>query len=164
MPGAESLLSADGGDVPTEESKALVVRVTQEIVQELTNQGGKIMGSSVDLAKRFGKYHYNVLQTIQTIECTNEFREFNFKLSEYAVPGQRRSYPMYLLTRDGTTFLAMRLGGKDSDLFTESYIKAFNWMEDKLFGQDAALPSSFDRLEQKVQMQQQILNRLVPGL
>ena len=43
--------------------------------------------------------------------------------------GVKRELPMYLMTRDGFTFLAMGFTGKVAAQFKEAYINAFNEME-----------------------------------
>jgi phage regulator Rha-like protein len=47
------------------------------------------------------------IKYIEALECSADFRKPNFGLSSYSVPNNRRPYPMYLMTRDGFTFLAM---------------------------------------------------------
>ncbi|TSK05142.1 MAG: Rha family transcriptional regulator [Geobacter sp.] len=84
------------------------------------------------VAEVFGKLHHNILRDIESLECSKEFRELNFEGSSYAVPGQRRSYPMYHITRDGFTFLAMGFTGAKAAAFKEQYIAAFNAMEKQL--------------------------------
>ena len=60
---------------------------------------------SLKTAEVFGKEHKNIIQAVQELDCSEDFRELNFQLSNYTVPGNRRSYPMVELTRDGFTFL-----------------------------------------------------------
>lgn len=57
--------------------------------------------SSLDVAETFGKEHKNVLRDIECLGCSEEFRELNFALSKYSVENNKRSYPMYYMTRDG---------------------------------------------------------------
>jgi len=93
----------------------LVVARTNEILSELKTENGQVMCSSLDVAKRFEKTHDNVLKSIQTLECTDDFRDVNFNVSNYTVEGQRRTYPMYLMTRDGFAFLVMGFTGKEAE-------------------------------------------------
>jgi len=65
------------------------------------------MTTSLKVAEVFGKEHKNVIQSIEQLDCSEDFRKLNFQLSSYSVPNNRRPYPMYLMTRDGFTFLAM---------------------------------------------------------
>jgi len=48
-----------------------------------------------------------VIKAIKALDCSREFKELNFEVSSYKPEGAKRSYPMYLMTRDGFTFLAM---------------------------------------------------------
>lgn len=64
------------------------------------------MTSSLDVAEYFGKRHDNVLQTIERLDCSEEFRHLNFQESYYHNEQNKRQ-PMFRLTRDGFTFLAM---------------------------------------------------------
>lgn len=86
------------------------------------------MTSSLDVAEYFGKRHKNVLQAIETLECSDDFRRLNFQPSYYHNEQNKRQ-PMFRLTRDGFTFLAMGFTGKKAAKFKEAYITAFNEME-----------------------------------
>ena len=67
------------------------------------------------------------------MECSDEFRERNFALSSYRSM-QNREFPMYLITRDGFTLLAMGYTGEKAMRFKEAYIRQFNEMEKLLMG------------------------------
>lgn len=94
----------------------------------------KAVTTSLLVAEYFGKEHYRVLRSISELECSDTFRAANFGVSCY----QRKNgnvvhtYPMYYLTRDGFTFLAMGFTGRVAARFKEAYIKAFNEMEERL--------------------------------
>lgn len=90
------------------------------------------MTTSLKVAEVFGKEHKNTIQAIELLDCSEEFRKLNFQLSSYTVPGNRRPYPMYLMTRDGFTFLAMGFNGARAAEFKERYIAEFNRMEAEL--------------------------------
>ena len=90
--------------------------------------------SSLDVAETFDKRHADVLRDIETLNCSEEFRERNFAFSKYSVENNRRSYPMYYITRDGFTILAMGYTGEKAMCFKEAYIKQFNVMEKVLQG------------------------------
>ncbi len=111
-----------------ENMKLIVV----EIKSQMTTNNGQVFCNSLDVAQRFGKQHKNVLQAVEELDCSGDFRELNFQLSNYTVPGQRRNYPMYLMTRDGFTFLVMGFTGREAARFKECYIRAFNQMEEEL--------------------------------
>lgn len=87
--------------------------------------------TSLKVAEVFNKRHDNVLASIKNIDCSDEFAALNFKESSYKdITGKVN--PMYYITRDGFTFLAMGYKGKKAAEFKESYIKAFNKMEETL--------------------------------
>lgn len=90
--------------------------------------------TSLDVAETFGKRHADVLRDIENLECSNDFRERNFALSKYSVENNKRSYPLYYITRDGFTLLAMGYTGEKAMKFKEGYIKQFNAMEKALIG------------------------------
>jgi Rha family phage regulatory protein len=80
------------------------------------------------VAQFFKKDHYHVLRDIETLECSDEFRQSNFGLTYYKdEQGKRR--PCYTMTRDGFVFLVMGYRGKKAAQFKELYIKRFNDME-----------------------------------
>ena len=84
--------------------------------------------TSKALAQIFGKEHKNVLQSIERLECGNDFRQLNFQPAKYKdEQGKRR--PMYRLTRDGFAMIAFGFTGKKAAKFKEAFIKRFNDME-----------------------------------
>ena len=92
---------------------------------------GKAVTSSLAVAEYFCKQHKNVIQKIQTLECSVEFTELNFQPSDYT-DCTGRKLPCYQITRDGFAFLAMGFTGKRAARFKEAYINAFNQMEKQL--------------------------------
>ena len=83
------------------------------------------------VAEKFGKMHKNVIQAIEKIQCSEEFKRLNFQPVEYEdKKGEKRKE--YIITRDGFVFLAMGFTGKIAARFKEDYINAFNKMESLL--------------------------------
>lgn len=109
---------------------------------------GQITTTSQQIAEHFGKSHKTVLRAIAKLECSKEFTERNFALSEYT-DSTGRKLPMYRLTRDGFVFLAMGFTGKDAAQWKEAYIAAFNQMEAQLLAQ--ATPAPTRRMRQQTQ-------------
>lgn len=105
----------------------MLVEVSKINKQEIT------VVSSLDIAETFDKNHAHVLRDIKELECSDEFRESNFGLSSY-VNSQNKKQPMYYVTRDGFTLLAMGYTGEKAMKFKEAYIKQFNAMERMLQG------------------------------
>lgn len=103
---------------------ALATTSTNPVVHVHRNQ---VTTSSLNVAEYFGKQHKNVLQAIQNIECSEEFRRLNFQPSSY-VNEQNKKQPCFEITKDGFAFLAMGFTGKKAAEFKERYINAFNRM------------------------------------
>lgn len=91
----------------------------------------RLITTSLKIAEKFGKEHAHVLRDIRDMECSEIFRESNFGLSSYK-SAQGKTLPMYEVTRDGFTLLAMGYTGKEAMRFKEDYINAFNAMENEL--------------------------------
>jgi len=97
----------------------------QDLV-ELKN--GEPMGNSRRVADKFEKTHRHVLEAIKNLECSEEFRGANYRLSSYTSP-QNKVLPCYEMTKDGFMFLCMGFTGKKASEWKETYINAFNEME-----------------------------------
>lgn len=96
----------------TEVQTELPLEETTELV---TIQNDQVVVSSRQIAEHFGRRHKDVLRAISNLECTSEFTERNFALSEYRDSSGKKN-PEYLITRDGFTFLAMGFNGKETAL------------------------------------------------
>ncbi|NDI85062.1 Rha family transcriptional regulator [Undibacterium crateris] len=98
-------------------------------IVSITND--RAVTSSNLIAEKFGKRHADVLRAISKLECSSEFTERNFALSEF-YDSTGRKLPCYVIARDGFMFLAMGFTGKDAAKWKEAYIDAFNKMEEEL--------------------------------
>lgn len=94
-------------------------------------ENGQAMTDSRSIADKFGKRHADILRSIKTLECSPEFTERNFALSEYSDRSGRKN-PYYKVTRDGFVFLITGFTGREAARFKEDYIAAFNQMENQL--------------------------------
>src|SRR6056300_948978 len=97
-------------------------------MQELKIINNKVVACSLSVAIDFGKEHKNVIQAIGNLDCSQEFRELNYKLSSYT-SSQNKILPKYEMTKDGFVFLCMGFRGSKASQFKEGYIKSFNKME-----------------------------------
>lgn len=97
------------------------------------NKQEMMVVSSLDIAETFEKRHDHVIRDIRELECSEEFRLSNFGESSY-INAQNKKQPMYYVTRDGFTLLAMGYTGEKAMKFKEAYIKQFNAMEKMLQG------------------------------
>jgi len=107
------------------------VAVYSEKEIEILKQDGQLYVTSLEVAECFEKEHGKVIRSIENLECSQMFRQANFGLSSY-VNKQGRKMPMYLITRDGFTMLAMGFTGKKAVAWKERFIEAFNAMEHQL--------------------------------
>lgn len=98
---------------------------------EISVINGQAVTSSLAVADYFRKPHKDVLAKISRMDCSVEFTERNFSLSDYT-DASGRKLPCYNITRDGFAFLAMGFTGKRAAQFKESYINAFNRMESRI--------------------------------
>jgi len=134
----------------------LGVQTQNDAFPEVSVINGTPRVSSLAVAEHFQKRHTEVLRSIRSItpEVAPEFNERNFASVEYAdEKGEMR--PMYQLSRDGFTLLAMGFAGKKALTWKIRYIEAFNAMERALRGNEAkpkqhALPSRQDTLERQI--------------
>lgn len=99
-----------------------------EVMIKKVNKEEVTVVTSLDVAKTFEKEHRNVLKDIRDLNCSEEFRLLNFVQSDY-VNEQKHKQPMFYLTKDGFTLLAMGYTGEKAMRFKEAYIKQFNNME-----------------------------------
>jgi Rha family phage regulatory protein len=90
---------------------------------------------SLTVAETFGKEHKHVLRDIRELECSEEFAQSNFGLSDYT-DSTGRKLPKYLITQDGFAFLVMGYTGKEAARFKELYIGEFNRMRGELLLMD----------------------------
>ena len=97
----------------------------------LSTQNGEPVASSRQIAESFGKEHKDVLEAIRTKTAENSALLEMFHLTEYTT-SQNKKLPMYLMNRDGFSFLVMGFTGKKADEWKLKYIAAFNAMEKQL--------------------------------
>jgi Rha family phage regulatory protein len=97
------------------------------------------------VAEYFGKQHKNVLQSIQTLDCSEKFHRLNFQpmFRLYGVGnGATRQSKYYEMTRDGFMFTVMGFTGKRAARVKEAFTEAFNMMEERLRNPMMMLPDS----------------------
>lgn len=135
--------------------------------------GERLFVTSLDISNRFGKQHKNVLQAIENLECSAEFRRLNFQPTSYNRPnpngGPGIPTPMVEITRDGFSFLCMGFTGAQAAVWKERYIAAFNQMETALRSLPAPAPelpavTRSPRLEGAMQQMAQSMATLADGM
>jgi|GEM_PF-6028995 len=98
------------------------------IENAITIKGLEPRTTSLKVAEVFGKEHKHVLRDIKALKIPEGFNKSNFGLIEYKdAKGEKR--PMYELTKDGLTILAMGYTGKKAMGLKIKYIETFNEME-----------------------------------
>ncbi|AMB88298.1 antirepressor [Pseudomonas agarici] len=103
---------------------------------------GKATTTSLDVAMHFLKRHDDVLKRIRSLDCSPEFTLRNF--AECSRNGaNNKPEPYFRMTRDGFTFLCMGFTGKEAAKWKESYINAFNKMEQVLIEQPEILSHKY---------------------
>ena len=107
---------------------------------------GRVTTSSLIVAQHFNKRHANVLRAIQNLECSENFTQLNFELSEYKDDSSKTN-KYYIITKDGFMFLVMGFTGKEAALWKERFINAFNEMEAKL--QEKSTPHTLAPAQQQ---------------
>lgn len=109
---------------------------TLAISPAITIVDGKPTTLSTDVARHFGKQHYNVLRDIDNLRAQLDAdHALNFEEMVIEVEigsGATRKDRAYRITRDGFTLLAMGFTGKKALAFKLAYIDAFNRMEAEL--------------------------------
>ncbi|WAX07394.1 hypothetical protein BF702P1_00019 [Bacteroides phage BF702P1] len=113
-------------------------------MKELVFKGesNQVLTNSLLVAEKFGKEHNKVIRDIQNLSCSDEFRAANFGVSSY-ISLQNKELPMYVMTKDGFSFLVMGYTGVKAGMFKEEYIKAFNKMEETINNGGFNVPKSF---------------------
>jgi len=100
----------------------------------VTTDNDHVYTTSLMVAEKFEKLHKNVLRDIDRIikTCPDQrFNGLNFEPVNYKdAKGETR--PMYNLTRQGFTMVAMGFTGQKAFLWKIAYINAFDRMEAKL--------------------------------
>lgn len=99
----------------------------EELVVKIENVNGENVVSSRVIAEQMGKEHKDVLEKIRNLTAEDSATKY-FKLSAYESRG--KSYPEYLMDKDGFVLLMMNYTGYND--FKIKYIEKFNEMEKAL--------------------------------
>lgn len=107
---------------------------------QVINFNGQYVVDSREVADMVGKQHWEVLRMLEgtkdgkTKGFIKVLTDNNFVVSDYFIPhsykdGTGRTLPCYLLTKLGCEMVANKLTGEKGVLFTATYVKKFNEME-----------------------------------
>jgi Rha family phage regulatory protein len=118
-------------------------RVIADLAVFITNDGKELLTDSRAVAIAFGKQHKNVLRDIERMrrsehpEIANHGR-LNFEPVEYTdAKGERR--PMYRMTADGLSELAMSFTGDLSRVTRIRFLAAFRAVEQRLLNAEKTI-------------------------
>ncbi len=106
---------------------------SHDVITQVNNQ---LITTSKLVAETFGKLHKNIIQKIESLECSDEFTSANFSayVQDLSIGnGATRKSKIFNITKDGFMFLVMGFTGKKAARIKEAYINAFNDMENHLF-------------------------------
>lgn len=101
------------------------------VIPRLDLVGGRPVTTFLNVSEVFGKQHTVVMRAIRSLDVPEDFGACNFARGSY-LDDNNQSRPMYHITRDGFTLLAMGFTGKAAMQFKLAYIEAFNRMEAEL--------------------------------
>lgn len=100
-------------------------------------ENNQAMTNSLLVAEKFGKEHKHVLDAIR--EIVKGYAEFSadpmFEETTYVNKQNGQSYPLFIMTEEGFTLLAMGFTGKKAMAFKLEYIKAFKKMREYIVSQ-----------------------------
>lgn len=98
----------------------------------LTGNSNKPVTTSKKIAEVFEKRHDNVLRDIENLAGGLLNFEEMYQKATYIHEQNGQEYPMYYITRDGFSLLAMGFTGQKALEWKVKYIEAFNYMEEQL--------------------------------
>lgn len=112
--------------------------------------GGHSFTTSLKVAEHFGKLHRHVLRDVQAIlQDLNESKigliAPSFEPAEY-LDSRGRAKPMYHLSRDAFSLLAMGFTGTKALVWKVQFLAAFNAMEAQLHANTARYAAALDQL------------------
>ncbi|QGR75580.1 Rha family transcriptional regulator [Acinetobacter lwoffii] len=99
-------------------------------------QDQQVKTTSLKVAEVFAKQHKNVIQKIESLDCSPEFTSANFSAHVQTIEignGATRESKYYEMTKDGFMFLVMGFTGAAAAKIKEAYINTFNQMAAMLY-------------------------------
>lgn len=136
-------ITASGGELINLSLEAVVMTTTPTLSHpQVTIENGRAVTTSLAVALYFKKMHKNVIQKIESLDCSPEFASANFSahVENIKAGAVNRDSRSYQITKDGFVFLVMGFTGKKAAAFKEAYIAEFNRMEATLHGNAIPAP------------------------
>lgn len=105
-----------------------------DLRQFITVHQNQPITTSLRVSEAFGRRHADVLKTIENLSCSGMFTSANFfaHVEPIKAGAVIRDSKVYEMTKDGFMFLVMGFTGAKAAAIKESYIAAFNMMEQAL--------------------------------
>ncbi|WP_195972701.1 Rha family transcriptional regulator [Clostridium thermobutyricum] len=131
-----------------------------------------VVTDSREVAKLLGKEHKGLLREIEgsktngtvgiipTLESANFALSDYYLLSSYSDPQTGRKYKCYLIIKMGCELLGNKQQGEKGILFSATYVKAFNDMQEKLKSGQANFETTEDMLIYQLQEQKKMKEKL----
>lgn len=105
----------------------IILNETTDLV--FKSEKGNAVTSSLLIAEKFEKRHSDVLRSIDNLISVNAKLRSHCVLISY-IDTQGKQRPMYILDRDGFTFVTMGFTGEKACNFKWEFIEQFNNMEE----------------------------------
>lgn len=137
-----SAIGVSCGELTNLSLEAAIMATTPTLSHpQVTIENGRAVTTSMAVALYFKKLHKNVIQKIESLDCSPEFTSANFSahVENIKAGAVNRDSKSYKITKDGFVFLVMGFTGKKAAAFKEAYIAEFNRMEATLH--DRAIPA-----------------------
>lgn len=112
-------------------------------------ENSQAVTNSLLVAEKFNKNHRDVIRSIRDLLSSAQNCAHLFIESSY-IDTSNRTYPMYIMNRDGFSLLVMGFTGEKALKFKLDFINAFSEMEKTLNSDDYILMRSRQILENKV--------------
>ena len=131
-----------------------------------------VVTDSRKVAELLGKEHYDLIKEIdgrkdgKTVGIIPTLEKGNFPVSDYYLlssysdPQTGRKYKCYLITKMGCELLGNKQQGEKGILFSATYVKAFNDMQEKLKSGQANFETTEDMLIYQLQEQKKMKEKL----
>jgi len=100
-----------------------------DLIPIVFERGGVAVATSQDVAAYFGKRHDDVLKRIRGLRKNADTPAEWFTETVAVNPQNGEAYPVFDMTRDGFTLLAVGFTGERAHRFKVGYIQAFSRME-----------------------------------
>lgn len=119
----------------------------------IAREGADLVTDSRAVAIAFGKRHHHVLRTIQAMRSSKHpeiaaHAETNFGFSEY-IDSSGRALPMYRMTADGLSELAMGFSGDKARIVRIRFIAAFKSVAQRLADRERSITERLHDLSRR---------------